>query len=36
MIVNGVPQTTIGYVYTHKFVYYPQVAIVETTEEVEQ
>ena len=36
MIVNGEPQTTVGYVYTHKFVYYPQVAIVETTEEVEQ
>ena len=35
-IVNGVPQPTTDYTYTHKFVYYPQVAIIETTEEAEQ
>jgi hypothetical protein len=31
-LVNGEPQMTSGFVYTHNFVYYPQVAIVETTE----
>ncbi len=36
MIINGEPQITTNFVYTHKFVYYPQVAIVETTEEAGQ
>ncbi|TNF87388.1 MAG: TonB family protein [Gammaproteobacteria bacterium] len=35
-LVNGEPQLASGYVYTHKFVYYPQVAIVETTEDADQ
>ncbi len=34
-LLNGEPQITMGYVYTHNFVYYPQVAIVETTEETD-
>ena len=36
VIVNGEPQPTTGYTYTHSFVYYPQVAIVESTEETGQ
>jgi hypothetical protein len=36
MIVNGVPQASTDYSYTHNFVYYPQVAIIESTEETEQ
>lgn len=34
-LVNGEPQITTGYVYTHKFVYYPQVDLVETAEETD-
>jgi TonB family protein len=36
MIVNGVPQASTDYTYTHNFVYYPQVAIIESTEEAGQ
>ncbi len=35
-IINGEPQATVDFVYTHKFVYYPQVTIVESTEEPSQ
>jgi TonB family protein len=32
-IIDGEPQATGEYTYTHRFVYYPQVAIVESTED---
>lgn len=33
--IDGEPQATPDYIYTHRFVYYPQVAVVESTETTE-
>lgn len=35
-LIEGVPTPTENYIYTHRFVYYPQVVISETTEDLQE